>query len=232
MLDLSEDAGWAGTGDPIMAVKLAGAVWGDEAPSRFRLVMWRLLAELDVPQSGWVEIFEAAQKVQPGLGPKRTASPSRTPAQLLARVKEILKTLPWHESIPFRLLNWAIAEDFTRFHHEVNDTHLKAHFCDIIRDGLPPVPFDGQALARDYPWMAAQAREIEETQSWDRLPLLADHWETQGLVAPDHPHFPMIMAAIEHARQGGHGPGCWLTHAFSTDPLSPLPRFSIDPKPE
>lgn len=239
MLELSKEDGWRGTGDPIMAVKLARSYFGERAGAFLDIAMWRLLEEIEVNDRQWPQVLESFLEVRrrilwlrdhPGEGGKR---PLLSLGNLQTQLNTILKRMEWHDSMPFRLLDRAQANDFYRFLHEVNDTHLKAHFCDIIWDMLPPgTPQDPwYDLAQRFPWAGQMAKEIGKSREWGQLTFLADRWESEPLPENfDNPGPPtthstlatpmeaLLRHAIDHARAGGHGEGCWLIRVLTEKP--------------
>lgn len=177
--------------------------------------MWAMLGEMEVNHPGWGELLSAHQDAWEWS--KKGRSLQRIQSNLAEGVREIQREYSWHEATPFRMLSRALAGDFARFMDEVNDSHFKVHFCEVIRDALAPPQCPDPtpemvSFLKTGPCPSLCAHEGEG--GWNSG-LWADWLESASI--PDSFSWgessgwaSFRCQALEHARFGTHGTACWI----------------------
>lgn len=209
---------WFHTSDPLMVVKLSRSN-GRLTPPRQSAIMWVLLGEMEVLHPAWDELLSV--HIDAWKWSKNGRQLHRIPPHLPKEVGQIQKECGWHEATPFRMLLRALAGDFARFLDEVNDSHFKAHFCEVIRDAiLPPqcpeptpemismllqgpCPIDAKSSGADGWNPGIWADWLESACSPD---FLSSQFE--WMTFRNH--------ALDHARMDTHGDACWIRDLLET----------------
>lgn len=202
---------WFHTADPLMVVKLSKNN-GRLTLTRQVHIMWAMLGEMDVVHPEWQNLLPAHQDAWEWS--KKGGSLQRVQGRLLEQVREIQRGYSWHDATPFRMLSRALGGDFARFLDEVNDSHFKVHFCDVMRDALvpPQCPDPTREILSFLKSGPCPIPLKKQEEDWNTR-LWADWLESATIpetLVDDSVWVSFRAYALDHARSGNHGHACWI----------------------